>query len=71
MVDDACYDSGILFFGEHGFWMTRLLNPNIVGNWPFCFCMILVVYLDRAFFHSEAVTFFSKSVIGRDLKLLK
>ena len=28
----ACYDRGIPFFGENGFWMTGLLDPTIVGK---------------------------------------
>ena len=33
----------IPFFGEHGFWMTGLLNLLLMGNTPHLFCMILVV----------------------------
>ena len=57
-TEDPCYDGGIPFFGENGFRMTGLLNPESSGIRPFYFGMILAVYLGHGNFHPGAGSFF-------------
>ena len=40
--------------------MTVVLNPKIVGNRSFFFCMILVVYLGHGIFDMTTVSFFQQ-----------